>query len=123
MGIERLESTLPRVAELPLGGTAVGTGINTPEVCRARDRDLADETGLPFTEARNDFEAQGGQDALVELSGQLRTIAVGLTKICNDLRWMSSGPTTGLSEIHLPTCSPGRASCPARSTRCCPRRR
>ena len=96
LGIERLESTLPRVAELPLGGTAVGTGINTPDGFAERViADLADETGLPFTEARNHFEAQGGQDALVELSGQLRTIAVGLTKICNDLRWMSSGPTTG----------------------------
>ena len=96
LGIERLEATLPRVAELPLGGTAVGTGINTPDGFAERViADLAEETGLPFTEARNHFEAQGGQDALVELSGQLRTIAVGLTKICNDLRWMSSGPTTG----------------------------
>jgi fumarate hydratase class II len=115
LGIERLESTLPRVAELPLGGTAVGTGINTPEGFAERViADIAEETGLPFTEARNHFEAQGGQDALVELSGQLRTIAVGLTKICNDLRWMSSGPTTGLSEIHLPDLQPGSSIMPGK---------
>src|SRR6478735_8620866 len=115
LGIERLESTLPRVAELPLGGTAVGTGINTPDGFAARViADLAEETGLRFTEARNHFEAQGGQDALVELSGQLRTIAVGLTKICNDLRWMSSGPTTGLAEIHLPDLQPGSSIMPGK---------
>ncbi|MCW2827936.1 MAG: fumC [Marmoricola sp.] len=115
LGIERLESTLPRVAELPLGGTAVGTGINAPDGFAERViADLAEETGLPFTEARNHFEAQGGQDALVELSGQLRTIAVGLTKICNDLRWMSSGPTTGLAEIHLPDLQPGSSIMPGK---------
>ncbi|MGH3368488.1 MAG: lyase family protein, partial [Nocardioidaceae bacterium] len=91
LGIERLESTLPRVAELPLGGTAVGTGINTPGGFAERVIvELSRRTGLAFTEARNHFEAQGARDALVELSGQLRTVAVGLTKICNDLRWMSS---------------------------------
>jgi fumarate hydratase class II len=115
LGIERVESALPRVAELPLGGTAVGTGINTPDGFAAKViADLADETGLPFTEARNHFEAQGGQDSLVELSGQLRTIAVGLTKICNDLRWMSSGPTTGLAEIHLPDLQPGSSIMPGK---------
>jgi fumarate hydratase class II len=115
MGVERLEATLPRVAELPLGGTAVGTGINTPagfaEKVIAR---LSADTGLEFTEARNHFEAQGGRDALVELSGQLRTIAVGLTKVCNDLRWMSSGPTTGLAEIHLPDLQPGSSIMPGK---------
>ncbi len=115
LGVERLESSLPRVAELPLGGTAVGTGINTPEGFAERViADLAEETGLPFTEARNHFEAQGGQDALVELSGQLRTIAVGVTKICNDLRWMSSGPTTGLAEIRLPDLQPGSSIMPGK---------
>ena len=90
---ERLESVLPRVRELPLGGTAVGTGINTPPGFAARVIEvLAEDTGQPFTEARDHFEAQGTRDSLVELSGVLRTIAVGLTKICNDLRWMSSGP-------------------------------
>ena len=115
MGVERLTSTLPRVAELPLGGTAVGTGINTPAgFAEQVIADLAESTGLPFTEARNHFEAQGGQDALVELSGQLRTIAVGLTKVCNDLRWMSSGPTTGLAEIHLPDLQPGSSIMPGK---------
>ncbi len=115
LGIERLEATLPRVAELPLGGTAVGTGINTPDGFAAQViADLAEETGLRFVEARNHFEAQGGQDSLVELSGQLRTIAVGLTKICNDLRWMSSGPTTGLAEIHLPDLQPGSSIMPGK---------
>ncbi|WP_445257756.1 class II fumarate hydratase [Nocardioides aurantiacus] len=114
-GIERVESSLTRVAELPLGGTAVGTGINTPPAFAEKViADIAAETGLPFTEARNHFEAQGSQDALVELSGQLRTIAVGLTKICNDLRWMSSGPTTGLAEIRLPDLQPGSSIMPGK---------
>ncbi|GAB3996133.1 class II fumarate hydratase [Nocardioides marmoraquaticus] len=114
-GIERIEASLPRVAELPLGGTAVGTGINTPPGFAEKViADIAAETGLPFTEARNHFEAQGSQDALVELSGQLRTIAVGLTKICNDLRWMSSGPTTGLAEIRLPDLQPGSSIMPGK---------
>lgn len=114
-GIERLEATLPRVAELPLGGTAVGTGINTPQgFAAAVIEELASATGLPFTEARNHFEAQGARDALVELSGQLKTIAVGLTKLCNDLRWMSSGPRTGLAEINLPDLQPGSSIMPGK---------
>ncbi|HYO38540.1 MAG TPA: class II fumarate hydratase [Nocardioidaceae bacterium] len=114
-GIERLESSLPRVAELPLGGTAVGTGINTPAGFAEKViAELARATGLPFTEARNHFEAQGARDALVELSGQLKTIAVGLTKICNDLRWMSSGPRTGLAEINLPDLQPGSSIMPGK---------
>lgn len=114
-GIERLEATLPRVLELPLGGTAVGTGINTPDGFAERAiAALADDTGLAFTEARDHFEAQGGRDSLVELSGQLRTIAVGLTKICNDLRWMGSGPTTGLGEIALPDLQPGSSIMPGK---------
>jgi fumarate hydratase class II len=115
IGIERLEATLPRVAELPLGGTAVGTGINTPAgFSAAVIEELAAATGLPFTEARNHFEAQGARDALVELSGQLRTVAVSLTKICNDLRWMSSGPRTGLAEINLPDLQPGSSIMPGK---------
>ncbi len=115
MGAERLDSTLPRVLELPLGGTAVGTGINTPDGFAERAiAALAGETGLAFVEARNHFEAQGGRDALVELSGQLRTIAVGLTKICNDLRWMGSGPTAGLGEINLPDLQPGSSIMPGK---------
>jgi fumarate hydratase class II len=112
---ERLESVLPRVRELPLGGTAVGTGINTPPGFAERViAVLSDATGQPFTEARNHFEAQGTRDSLVELSGVLRTYAVGLTKICNDLRWMSSGPTTGLAEIHLPDLQPGSSIMPGK---------
>jgi fumarate hydratase class II len=115
LGIERLEGTLPRVAELPLGGTAVGTGINTPPGFSAAVIDeLAARTGLPFTEARNHFEAQGARDALVELSGQLRVVAVSMTKICNDLRWMSSGPRTGLAEINLPDLQPGSSIMPGK---------
>jgi fumarate hydratase class II len=112
---ERLESVLPRVRELPLGGTAVGTGINTPAGFPQRVIEvLSEATGQEFTEARDHFEAQGTRDSLVELSGVLRTIAVGLTKICNDLRWMSSGPTTGLAEIHLPDLQPGSSIMPGK---------
>ena len=114
-GIERVNSAMPRVAELPLGGTAVGTGINTPNGYQKRVIEiLAENTGLPFTEASNHFEAQSGQDSLVELSGQLRTIAVSLTKINNDIRWMGSGPRTGLGEIHLPDLQPGSSIMPGK---------
>ena len=115
LAAERLDGVLPRVRELPLGGTAVGTGINTPDGFAPRAIEvLGEDTGQPFTEARNHFEAQGTRDSLVELSGVLRTIAVGLTKICNDLRWMSSGPTTGLAEIHLPDLQPGSSIMPGK---------
>ncbi len=114
-GIERLQSTLPRVAELPLGGTAVGTGINTPPgFSAAVIAELARTTGLPLTEARDHFEAQGARDGLVELSGQLRTIAVGLYKVSTDIRWMGSGPRTGLAEIHLPDLQPGSSIMPGK---------
>jgi fumarate hydratase class II len=115
MGIERLHATLPRVAELPLGGTAVGTGINSPPGFGAKViAEVAAATGLPLTEARDHFEAQGARDALVELSGQLRTIAVSLTKIANDLRWMGSGPRAGLGEINLPDLQPGSSIMPGK---------
>jgi fumarate hydratase class II len=114
-GVERLRAVLPRVAELPLGGTAVGTGINTPSgFSAAVIAEVARATGLPLTEARDHFEAQGARDGLVELSGQLRTIAVGFTKICNDLRWMGSGPRTGLGEINLPDLQPGSSIMPGK---------
>ena len=114
-GVERLQATLPRVAELPLGGTAVGTGINAPPGFGGRViASVAEATGLPFTEARDHFEAQGARDGLVELSGQLRTIAVGLTKIANDLRWMGSGPRAGLGEINLPDLQPGSSIMPGK---------
>ncbi|WP_372735502.1 class II fumarate hydratase [Nocardioides sp.] len=113
--VDRLESVLPRVREVPLGGTAVGTGINTPAGFPQRVIEvLSAATGQTFTEARDHFEAQGTRDSLVELSGVLRTIAVGLIKICNDLRWMSSGPTTGLAEIHLPDLQPGSSIMPGK---------
>ncbi|MFI0213195.1 class II fumarate hydratase [Streptomyces lydicus] len=114
-GVERLRASLPRLAELPLGGTAVGTGINTPPgFSAAVIAEVARVTGLPLTEARNHFEAQGARDGLVETSGQLRTIAVGLTKIANDLRWMASGPRTGLAEINLPDLQPGSSIMPGK---------
>ena len=114
-GIERVQSALPRVAEVPQGGTATGTGINTPkgfpqEVIRL----LAAETGLPITEARDHFEAQGARDGLVEASGALKTLAVSLTKINNDLRWMGSGPNTGLAELNIPDLQPGSSIMPGK---------
>jgi fumarate hydratase, class II len=114
-GIERVQASLPRVAELPLGGTAVGTGINTPQGFSERVIEiLSEETGLSLSEARDHFEAQGARDGLVELSGQLRTVAVSLTKICNDLRWMGSGPRTGLAELALPDLQPGSSIMPGK---------
>ena len=114
-GADRVASVLPRVCELPLGGTAVGTGINTPpSFSAAVIAELASTTGLPLTEARNHFEAQGARDALVEASGQLRTIAVGLYKIANDIRWMGSGPRAGLRELRLPDLQPGSSIMPGK---------
>ena len=115
LGIERVQSVLPRVAEVPLGGTAVGTGINTPPASRRRSsRILADTSELPITEAKDHFEAQAARDGLVEASGALRTIAVSLTKIYNDLRWMGSGPNTGLAELHIPDLQPGSSIMPGK---------
>ena len=115
LAIERVESALPRVAEVPLGGTAVGTGINTPlgfpqKVIAI----LAESSKLPITEAVDHFEAQGARDGLVEASGALRVLAVSLIKICNDLRWMGSGPNTGLNEIHIPDLQPGSSIMPGK---------
>ena len=114
-GIERILATLPRVAEVPLGGTAVGTGINTPAGFPERViAELAKDTALPITEARNHFEAQANRDGLVEASGQLRNIAYSLMKINNDLRWMGSGPNTGLGEIAIPDLQPGSSIMPGK---------
>ncbi|MGO9332825.1 MAG: class II fumarate hydratase [Acidimicrobiales bacterium] len=114
-GVERLESVLPRVAELPLGGTAVGTGLNAKAGFAAKVIErLASATGLPLIEARDHFEAQGARDALVEASGAFRTIAVSLYKLSNDLRWMSSGPRCGLAEVHLPDLQPGSSIMPGK---------
>lgn len=114
-GIERVESCIPRVAEVPLGGTAVGTGINTPKgFPQAVIKLLAEQTKLPITEARDHFEAQGARDALVEASGALRVLAVSLTKINNDLRWMGSGPNAGLGELSIPDLQPGSSIMPGK---------
>ena len=113
--IARLHEALPRLCVLPLGGTAVGTGINAPKgFARRVVTRLAQRTGLPLTEARDHFAAQGARDALVETSGQLRTLAVALVKIANDLRWMGSGPRTGLAEIRLPDLQPGSSIMPGK---------
>jgi fumarate hydratase class II len=113
--IERLESTLPRVGRLPLGGTAVGTGLNaSPDFAPAVIERLREATGLPLSEAADHFAAQGSRDALAELSGQLRALAVALHKIANDLRWMASGPRTGLAEIRLPDLQPGSSIMPGK---------
>jgi fumarate hydratase, class II len=116
-GMDRIEATYRRLAELPLGGTAVGTGINAPpefaggviELLRKSNPQLVD-----LREARNHFEAQGAMDGLVELSGALRTVAVSLFKISNDIRWLSSGPRTGLAEIRLPELQPGSSIMPGK---------
>ncbi|RIX33755.1 class II fumarate hydratase [Corynebacterium falsenii] len=116
LGIERVEATLPRLGELPIGGTAVGTGLNTPADFGAKvTEELKKLTGVEqLQEAHNHFEAQANRDALVEFSGAMRTIAVSLNKIANDIRWMGSGPLTGLGEIHLPDLQPGSSIMPGK---------
>ncbi|OWY83868.1 class II fumarate hydratase [Rhodococcus sp. BUPNP1] len=115
-GIERLRAALPRLGELPIGGTAVGTGLNAPADFGPRVvAVLVETTGLEeLQRARNSFEAQAARDALVEVSGALRTVAVSLTKIANDIRWMGSGPLTGLAEIQLPDLQPGSSIMPGK---------
>jgi fumarate hydratase class II len=115
IGIERLRDVLPRVGELPLGGTAVGTGINAPKrFAPGVIALLAEKLDLPLTEARDHFEAQASRDALVECSGVLRTIAMSLYKCANDIRWMGSGPRTGLMEIRIPDLQPGSSIMPGK---------
>ncbi|MDO5051684.1 MAG: class II fumarate hydratase [Pseudoclavibacter sp.] len=114
-GVARVQATLPRVAEVPLGGTATGTGINTPAGFSQKViAELARDAQLPLTEAEDHFEAQGARDGLVEASGALRTIAVSLIKINNDLRWMGSGPNAGLGELHIPDLQPGSSIMPGK---------
>ena len=114
-GIERLRDSLPRIGELPLGGTAVGTGINAPPEFASKVIDrLSADMGLELSEARDHFEAHGARDALVEASGVLRTVAVSLYKMSNDLRWMGSGPSAGLAEIRLPDLQPGSSIMPGK---------
>src|SRR5690606_28103134 len=110
-----IKDALAHVGELPLGGTAVGTGLNCPPgFAQAVIGRLAAETELPLAEATDHFAAHGARDALVELSGSLRTLAVALVKIGNDLRWMASGPRTGLAEIRLPDLQPGSSIMPGK---------
>ena len=115
LAVDRIESTLPRLYELAQGGTAVGTGINThPEFGRRVAEKLADRFGLPFREATNHFEAQHSKDAVVELAGQLATVATSLIKVANDIRWLSSGPRCGIAEIKLPAVQPGSSIMPGK---------
>ena len=115
LGIARIAAVEPRLCELALGGTAVGTGLNThPEFASKVIAGISEETGCPFKEAANHFEAQSAQDAAVELSGVLKTIAVSLTKIANDIRWLSSGPRCGLGEIDVPSLQPGSSIMPGK---------
>jgi fumarate hydratase, class II len=114
-GLERLAAVEPRLLALAQGGTAVGTGINAhPDFGARFCEELAGLTGVPFTPARNYFEAMSSQDTAVELSGQLKVIAVSLMKIANDLRWMNSGPLAGLGEIALPALQPGSSIMPGK---------
>src|SRR5205814_1236805 len=113
--LERIRAALPGLHELALGGTAVGTGLNAPprfgELAAGK---IAELTGLPFVSAPNKFAALAGHDALVAASGALRTLAVSLMKIANDLRWMGSGPRAGLAELRLPENEPGSSIMPGK---------
>jgi fumarate hydratase class II len=112
---DRVRRALEVLRELALGGTAIGTGLNRPENFPAKVmRHLQQRTGIEFREATNHFEAQGGKDAVVETSGHLKTIAVSLFKIANDLRWLSSGPRCGIGEIQLPATQPGSSIMPGK---------
>ncbi|OGP57467.1 MAG: aspartate ammonia-lyase [Deltaproteobacteria bacterium RBG_13_49_15] len=115
LAIRRIKQSLESLFELPLGGTAVGNGVNThPEFAGQVIAGIADETGLPFVEAKNHFEAQGAQDASVETSGALKSAAVGFIKIANDIRWLASGPRCGLGEITIPPLQPGSSMMPGK---------
>ncbi len=114
-GLERLAAVKPRLAELALGGTAVGTGLNAPPGFADRViAQLAEHTGHPFVPARNRFEALAAKDAAVETSGALKTLAVSLTKVANDIRWLASGPRCGIGEIEIPSLQPGSSIMPGK---------
>ena len=114
-GIDRVNASLPRLAELAQGATAVGTGINAhPEFGDRIAAKLGEMSGLPFVTSSNYFESLSAPDAAVELSGQLKTVAVSLMKIANDLRWMNSGPIAGIGEIVLPALQPGSSIMPGK---------
>jgi fumarate hydratase class II len=115
LGIDRVRAAMPRLGEVALGGTAVGTGLNTdPRFAGKVIAKVAEATGVALTEAADHFEAQATQDACVEMSGALKTVAVSLVKISNDLRWMNSGPRAGLAEIRLPDLQPGSSIMPGK---------
>ena len=115
LSIERLDAVQPRLAELALGGTAVGTGINThPQFARKTIDRISAATGIAFCEAVNHFEAQAAMDAALETSGALKTVATGLTKIANDIRWLGSGPRCGIGEITIPALQPGSSIMPGK---------
>jgi fumarate hydratase class II len=115
LGIARIRAVEPRLGELALGGTAVGSGLNThPDFAKNVIALICEHTGLPFTEAVNHFEAQAAQDAAVETSGALKTLAVSLVKIANDIRWLASGPRSGIGEITIPALQPGSSIMPGK---------
>jgi fumarate hydratase, class II len=115
MSVERAQRAIVALRELPLGGTAVGTGINShPEFAKQAVRVIAQQTGIDFVEAHNHFEAQAAKDGVVEASGLLKTIAVSLTKIANDIRWLASGPRCGIGEIGIPATQPGSSIMPGK---------
>ena len=115
LGISRISSSQENLSELALGGTAVGTGLNThPEFAKKVIALIAQKTGIPFKEAKNHFSAQGAQDSCMEISGTLKTIAVSLVKIANDIRWLSSGPRCGIGEINIPSLQPGSSIMPGK---------
>ncbi len=115
LAVDRLRSAEPRLAELALGGTAVGSGLNThPNFANQVIALISSHTGLAFTEAQNHFEAQAARDAAVETSGALKTLAVSLVKIANDIRWLASGPRSGIGEINLPSLQPGSSIMPGK---------
>jgi len=114
-GIRRVKSTRVNLSELAIGGTAVGTGINShPKFAGLVVKKLSQMTGIKFREAENHFEAQGAKDAIVETSGALKTLAVSLMKIANDIRWLGSGPRCGIGEIHIPPVQPGSSIMPGK---------
>ncbi len=114
-GLERIEACLPRLYEIPLGGTAVGTGLNShPQYAEKVAQKISEITGKPFKSARNKFEAMAGKDAMVELHGVLKTLAASLMKIANDIRWLASGPRCGIGEINIPENEPGSSIMPGK---------
>jgi fumarate hydratase class II len=115
LSLLRAQKAINALRELPLGGTAVGTGINShPEYARKAIAVIAQKTGIDFVEAKNHFEAQAAKDGVVEASGQLKTIAIALTKIANDIRWLASGPRCGIGEISIPATQPGSSIMPGK---------